>query len=360
MGMLVSPYRHGGVAGASPDAGILAAVLFTVSGTTVTVVGQKNVASVQRLTTGIYRVNIASAFAHTNYGVMATARSPASAIDESMLVAPSRHSGLGNQYTTNTLDVGVQKAGGNFTNTDPVLCAVVIFDPQLVSASHYLAAASWTLSGTAITLQRQLNVASMTRPATGVYRTTFTSALATADYQEFGMSRYASGGNANIPICGHNRHTSRNAHSTSDLDLCAGLNNATSKGMFDTQRGSLLIGRANVVPAGTLARVRFTVSGGVCTIVEGYNVASVSYQAAGRFKINFSSPLVDTDYAVFGSGTWGAFTDDDTPLVSANNNTTASRAEYSTTAVDISAKSYTNNNFDGDAFNVWVVKPWLM
>jgi hypothetical protein len=62
----------------SVNAGIVAAVMFTVSGGTPTIVGQKNVTSITRLGTGIYRVTFASALANANYGLIASGRFPSS------------------------------------------------------------------------------------------------------------------------------------------------------------------------------------------------------------------------------------------------------------------------------------------
>lgn len=102
-------------------------------------------------------------------------------------------------------------------------------------------------------------------------------------------------------------------------------------------------------------------SGGVATIVESYNVGSITVQGAGIYRINFASPCTDSNYAVFGSGKWGNSTDDDTPIIGANCNSVSSRTFYSASGVDIVAHTYTSSGiFDPDFVNVWVLKPWLM
>lgn len=366
MGMLVSPYRGAasGIDGTlgSVDSGILAAVLFSVSGGTPTIIGQKNVASVTRLTTGIYRIAYSSALANTNYGLMASARRVANTGHDVMLVQPNRDSTSSrNSYSTAQVDVAVQLQGGGTAATDPALCMVIAYDPAGVSASNYLAAASWTLSGTTVTLQRQTNVASVTRMATGVYRPAFSSALANANYDEYTMSRFTDFGNISGPISGHNRNTTGtlNLHTTAALDICGGRYNAGSSSVFDTSRGSVLIGTPSVAPRGTLAKVRFSVSGGVATIIDQYNVSSITVLTTGVFRVNYTSPLVDANYGVLASGKWNNFTDNDTPIISADNDTGGANT-YSTAAVDISAKGYGGSGFDPDFVNVWVLKPWLM
>lgn len=369
MGMIVNPYRHAtstidGTLG-STDAGILAAVYFTVSATVVTVVGQKNVSSVTRQASGVYRITFSSALANTNYGMMGACRAADFTNDKPMIVQPNRFStGGNNTYSTTTVDIACQvQSEGTATATDPIKCAAIIFDPSAVSASNYKAAASWTVSGTTVTLQRQLNVASMSRHAAGVYRTTFTSALSDANYSEFGCSRYADATNIAVPLFGQNRNTTipSNLHSTAALDLCTGLLNTQLGGNFDTGRGSVLISKSNVAPRGTIARVRFSVTAGVAAIIDSYNVSSITVQGTGLYRVNFTLPCPDNDFTVLCTGKWSGSTDDDTPLIGANRNSSASRNLYATTGVDIAASSYGSGSFfHADFVNVWVVKPWLM
>lgn len=348
----------------SVDSGILAAVLFSVSGGVPTIIGQKNVSGVSRLVQGVYRVTFNSALANTNYGLLASARRAAAGTHDVMLAQPSRDTTSSrNSYSTTQVDVATQLQGGGTTGTDPILCMVIAYDPAGVSSSNYLAAASWTLSGTTVTLQRQTNVSGVARQAAGVYRASFSSALANADYDEHAMSRFTDFANMSLAISGQNRNTSgpRNLHSTASLDICGGRYNASSgSGMFDTARGSVLIGTPSVAPRGTLAKVRFSMSGGVATIVSQYNVASITVHATGVYRVNFTTPLVDTDYGVLASGKWNNSTDDDTPVISTDNNTSSGHTIYSTTGVDIAAKGYGGSLFDPDFVNVWVLKPALM
>lgn len=349
----------------SVDAGILAAVMFTVVGTTVSVVGQKNVSSVTRLALGVYRITFASALSNSNYGMMLSARRGDGSGDVPMLCAPNRDTTSGyNTYSTTTVDVVTQIPDGSNAATEANVVTAVVFDPSAVN-SNYLAAASWTLSGTSITLQRQKNVASMTRYAVGVYRATFTSALADANYSEFGTSRYpTTAANIASPIWGNNRNTTipTNLHSTQYLDLSTGLfnSNGTFKGNYEAGLGSVLISKSDVAPRGTIARARFSVSGGVCTLIAAYNIASVTYQATGCYRLNFNRPCVDANYGLVASGQWGAFNSDDVPIIGLNCNSSSSRSKYATDGCDIAVKNYANVAFDADYVNVWVLKPWLM
>jgi hypothetical protein len=342
----------------SADAGIVAAVYFTVSGTTPTIVGQKNVASVTRQSQGVYRITFTSALANNNYGIMLAARGATTTDHFPILVQPNRDStGGNNTYSTTTVDIVCQTPKAA-SQPDPALCGVVVFDPAAVSASNYLAAASWTLSGTTLTMQRQTNVGSMSRLATGVYRTTFASALATSDYSEFAMSRYPDFTSVSSPIAGQNRNTTlpSNLHSTASLDLCTGRLNASS-GNFEAGRGSVLVGRSDVAPRGTIARARFSVSGGVATLISSYNVSSITVGGTGLYRVNFTTPSSDSDYAVFASGKWGGSTDDDAPIIGADRFT---GNLYSTAGVDLSAYNWNASIFDPEIVNVWVLKPWLM
>lgn len=346
----------------SVDSGIVAAVFFTVSGGVATIVGQKNVASITRHAAGHYRINFNSALSDGNYGVLAQGRFADSSTDTPVLVQPNRNSSSGrNLYSTSSVDL-LCISSGAVSGVEVVSCCVVIFDPQSVSAD-YLAAASWTVSGTTPSLQRQKNMGSISRHSAGVYRVNFSSALADADYSEFGTTRYGDFTDDAIAVWGQNRNTGipSNLHSTASLDLCTGrLGWTTTVSNFDTARGSVLISKSNVAPRGTLARARFSVSGGVATLVSSWNVASVTYQATGCYRVNFTTPLIDADYGVICSGKFANFTDDNAPIIGPNRNSSASRNVYSANAVDIAARSTNGGNFDPDFVNVWVLKPWLM
>lgn len=345
----------------SANAGILAAVYATISGGVVTIVAQKNVASITRHAAGNYRVNYTSALADNNYGLMANGRFADSTADNPTLIQPNRNSTGGvNVFSTSGVDLQCTGAG-SATPVEPAQFCCVVFDPDSVG-SDYLAAASWTVSGTTVTMQQQTNVSGVSRQATGVYRATFNSALSDADYSEFGYSRYADFTNDSVPLFGQNRNTTgpRDLHSTAALDLCVGRLNTNTSGMFDTGRGAVLVRNSDVAPRGTLAAARFTVSGGVCSLVKSWNVASVTYQTTGCYRLNFTTPLSDTDYAAICSGKWNGFTNDDTPIIGINRNSSASRNVKSTSAVDVVAVNYASSLFDPDVVNIWVLKPALM
>lgn len=345
----------------SANAGILAAVYFTVSGTTVTVVGQKNVATVTRNATGRYRVAFSSALANNNYGMLSSGRYVDGSTDRCALVAPDRDSTSGwNTYTTAQVDIDFTTVD-SATRTDPLSCCLVFFDPSAVG-SDYLAAVSWTMSGTTPTLQRQTNVASIPRVSAGVHTANFSSALASSDYSMFGSSRYPTFTNQAAALFGFNRNSTgpANRKTTALADLCCGkLQSAT--GNFDIDRGGMLIRNSDVAPRGTLAAVRFSVSGGVATIIRQWNVASVTCNATGCYRIAYTTPLVDADYGAICNGQWSpAAGNNDAPLIGINSNSSASRNVKSTTAVDIVSKGWAGSAFDCDYVDVWIVKPWLM
>lgn len=344
----------------SANAGILAAVYFTVSGTTPTIVGQKNVASITRNAQGKYRITFTSALANNNYGLIANGRwADAAASDDTPLICPTRNSTGGfNTYSTSSVDVSITNQQGIFF--DPEVVGVVIFDPASVG-SDYLAACSVTVSGTTPTVQRQTNVSSSPRQATGVYRPTFTSALSSADYSVFGSSRYADFTNDSSAFFGQNRATSQ---TTAMTELSVGtLAAAGSLQNFEPGRFSMLARNSDTFPRGTVAGVRFSVSGSTCTILKSWNVASVTRSGTGLFRITFSTQISDTSYIVLGSGKLPATGVNEAPLVGMNRNTTLGNNRRSRTAVDIVTEIRGNVAgaiVDPEIVDVWVVKPWLM
>lgn len=368
MSMLVNPFFvvPGVIDGTqgSTDAGILAAVYFTQSGGTVTVVGQKNVASVVRNATGEYRITFSSALANTNYGIILGGRFADSSSELVPLITPARNSTSGrNTYSTTTVDIFISLTNAT-AGVEPESVSAIIFDPSAVS-SNYLAGATVTVSDTTPTLQLQKNVTSVARDRIGLYRATYTSTLGNSDYSVFGSSRYPDFTTDSSPFFGRNRNSSGgfDAQTTSVIDTAVGRLNVTTAGqVFDPGRYGFLLRNSDVAPRGTMAAVRFSVSGGVCTIVRSWNVSSVTYQVAGCYRINFTTPLVDTDYGVVASGKWADTTVDDAPCIAMNRNTTNSRGNRTVNNVDIASFSWGAGTpvFDAEIVDVWVVKPWLM
>lgn len=62
---------------------------------------------------------------------------------------------------------------------------------------------------------------------------------------------------------------------------------------------------ADWVGIGAAAWVTFTVAGGACTVVASYNVSTVTYYASGRYIINFTNNLPNTNYCVQATGNGG-------------------------------------------------------
>lgn len=351
-----APAAIDGTAG-SVNAGILAAVHFTYNGSSVTVVGQKNVASVTRLTTGIFRVAYTSTLANANYGALLGGRM-ADGSASIVTGTPSRNTTSGrDSYTTSQIDVffcdNVNAA------KDIAFGTVIVYDPAAVG-SDYLAAVYTTVSGTTPTVQRQTNVSSTPRQATGIYSPTFTSTLSNSDYSVYGASKFNAQANDAGVIVGQNRNTTgpRNRKTTALVDMDVGQYAAS--GTFDPSYFSVLAINADVAPRGTLAHVRFSYTGGTVTIIRSYNVASVSRTSAGLFRVTFTTGLSDTNYGTIASGKFPDAASDLAPLIGMNNTTTGSNNTKSTVAVDIAVYAILGTASDPEYVDLWVIKPWLM
>lgn len=350
----------------SVNAGILAAVYFTVSGTTPTIVGQKNVASLVRNAAGKYRITFTSALANTNYGFIGGGRfidAAGSGQNTPPLVVPTRNSTGGfNTYSTASVDISVTDPKGALA--DPGLLGVIIFDPSAVG-SDYLAACSVTVSGTTPTLQLQTNVSSSPRQGTGVYRPTFSSALADADYSVFGGTRYADFAGDASAYFGQSRTTAR---ATGSVDLNVGTLAAAGSGSvqnFDPGRFSMVARNSDVAPRGTVGAARFTVNAGTtsCALVKSWNISSVTYIGVGLYRVSFTTPISNTEYVVMGSGKWPvAGAQNDSPVIGMNRASLGGNNTQTVNAVDIVCRSWgaADTPFDAESVDIWIVKPWLM
>lgn len=363
--MIINPYSFAALA-PSGAAGILAACGFTVSGGVVTVEGQKNVASVSRVSIGIYRVTFNSTLPTANYGFLGSARLTDRSIDGSIFAVPCNDVGASN-YSTTIVDMLICDYTG--ARVDPQRAGLIIFDPQDVG-SDYLAAAFVTVSGTTPTIQRHTNVSSVPRQGTVVYRPTFGSALPNSDYSVFGSSRTPTGDGYGPTFYGINRNTtgSINQQTTGLIDMTMGQSSRfggpTAYTQMEPGRFSFLARNADVAPPGTLASARITVSGTTPTVVRQTNVSGVSRLATGVYRITFATALADTDYHVFCTGRWPNFTSNDCPLVSLNANNGSSRGSRSTTQIDVCCQNFGNGStlevYDPAVIDIWVVKPALM
>lgn len=335
---------------------VLAAVFFTVSGTTPTIVSQKNVSSVVRNATGQYTINFTSTLSTANYGVAACAKLGDTSNDRTALVAPDRNSSTHNAYSTSALDILIGTGvGGSTSATDPDKVSVLVFDAG-AAQSDILASAMWTLSGTTVTLQANQNVSAVVRKATGIYEVDFSSALTNADYSTFGANRYADFTNDASPLTGQNRNPtgSLNLHTTGAYTQAGGLLLGAG-GFFDVGIGSAFMRLADNSGSNILAAVRFSVSGGVCTVVKSTNVSSVTYQIAGCYRVNFTSTLASANYAVLCNGKWADVAgNNDCPIVGPNRNSSSSRNTYSTSALDLVAMNNSGSLFDVETIDVLI------
>lgn len=337
------------------DAGILAAVVFTVAGTTVTIEKQKNVASVTRLLTGKYRIAFTSAVADTNYGVIGSARPQAGqTTDLPMLTTPWSYTGGGNgtRYTTADFDIGTLLVAGASTGVEAGICAVVAFDPALMGAKY--AAAAYIINDV---LTKDRNVASIANPSTGVYEHTFDAALPDATYGAMtGVRRADTGATDEVFLSSVNASIANFA--ADKLTTAAGSNQSGTA--REAERHAFLAFQADDPPPGTLAAVTFSVAAGVVTIIKQTNVSGVVRDGNGLYTIQFASALADANYGAFGMARRAAGAGNVT-MMTPNNNTTAGRATYSTAEVDMVV--LTNGTFAAaeiDLATVWIVDPAAM
>lgn len=359
----IAPYPLSPITGehGEVDPGIVAAGYVTLSGTTPTLVHQKNVASITRNATGRYRVAFTSNLADTDYGVLVYSRRKTSTASTVSRGGPSRNSTSGwNTYAVDTLDLDFLDQGSSSAH-DPDEFGFIVFDPDNIDAVNYLAAALWTVSGTTLTDVKSPRC-SMSRLSTGVYRMAFTSSPADNNYQLFGHSRAATFTNATNFTFGANRNPTlpSNSYSTSQIDIIAG-NNGGATTAFDCVKGGLLVKKTGVAPRGTVASVRFSYISSVLTIIDQWNVASVSRTSAGLFVVNFNEPIDAADYSLFGTGKFADFANDTCPVIGIGNNSSLPFNTKSTTACSVSIGSPASTTMnDAEYVNLWFVKPWLM
>lgn len=343
---------------------VLAAVYFTLSGTTVTVQKQQNVASVVRNSTGQYTITFTSTLSTGNYGVIVSGRQ-ADLSSSLITIASANRDGTSghNLHSTSAVDILVMNSTGGFgaaVEADKV--AVICFDPT-VSNADILAADYFTVAGTVSTLVANTNVASVTRKAAGIYEHDFSAALSSSSYSVFGGARLGNFAGANAIYNGGNRNSTsgNNLHTTTKFSNDAGqfagssspppvdLSNGSDTGNF----GSILVRDSSATAIGILAGARVSVSGGVCTLVKSTNVSSVTYEAVGWYRVNFTSTLADTNYGTVVQGKWPDTTSDDTPAMSPGVGSAAGSNVYSTSAVDVLAREVATAA-DVDTFDILV------
>lgn len=341
------------------DGGVLAAVLFSVSGTTVSVINSKNVSGVVRNGTGRYRVTFASTLGISNYGVVCGARFQDFNNNALCFAGPNRNTTSGDSlYSTTDLDI-VTGIPGSTSVFEAGLVGLFVFDPQGMEFP-YEAAATFTVSGTTPTLQRQLNVASIARNSIGEYRATFTSAISMANAAVFGNSRH---GDSSTNVCAvptaQSRHTGHNTQSTTVYDAVVGQ--FTGNNLADSVRNSLLFRTPSSAPRGTVAAARFHWNGSAVVLDSQYNVASITRQGTGLYTVNFNTELADNNYIMFGSGRAADFNDGNVPIAGLNRNTTSSQNKLSTTQASIYINTSSGTAYDPDTIcDLWFVKPGSM
>jgi hypothetical protein len=353
MSMMVNPYAvvAAGGGGGGGDPGILAAGFVTMSGTTPTLNRQKNVSSsITRNSAGDYTVSFSSALAHANYFVLGFARAVDGASDGFMVVTAK----AGGAYSTASVQIAVEAAPA--TLTDPLYWGFLIVDAALLADADYLAAAMWTISGGVVTLEKQLNMASVARAAAGRYTANYASALADANYSSFRAARFAAT-NLGNPRLSTDRSIGGgdNSYTSALQDFRAWTSSAT---FGEVDKGGVLAKYASGEVPGQVAAVRFDGSG---NIISQHNVSSVVNQGSSVWRVTFTTPLPhaenlvlctakDIDQASGSSADWAG----------PNPNTTSSRGNFSTTSVDVFVATV-GGTADTSFANadVWVIDPSL-
>ncbi len=340
---------------------VLAAVYFTLSGTTVTVVKSQNVSSVVRNSTGQYTINFSSALADANYMALMTCRGAGSYTD-ALECAASRNTTSGkNTYSTSSIDVVCFGPKNSPAVAEAERVCVLILDAATADAD---VAAMWTVAGAAVTVQHQTNVSSITRNLAGVFTLNFNSALADANYSMFCGSRVADGAGELSFISNGDRNPtgSLNLHTSSAFTNLAGLDNNGDAGtVSDPVKASAMARKASRTGTGILAAVRFSISGTTCTVVDQQNVASVTYISTGVYKVNFTSNLADTNWVPICAGKWGDVAGSNNapwvgvPGVGGTDHT------LTTSAVTVATRFFQNSGpFDASTIDVWIVDASLL
>jgi hypothetical protein len=336
---------------------VLAAVFFTLSGTTITVRKQINVSSVVRNAVGQYTINFTTPLPDSNYGVVAGGRLPDNGGSDYPITTCTNNDSNGgghNAYSTTALDVATYQTVSGPSEAGNV--CVICFNPAAAS-SDVVATAFATLSGGVPSMQKSTNL-SLAKNTTGVYRASFASALSNANYSLFGSAKLATAAAATGAFTGTDNSTLYNLHTTTNCDQS--ITNIGS-GSTDPVNIGLLARDPLTSSPGTLAAVRFSVAAGVVTVISQNNVASVVRTSAGRFTVSFTSALADAYYGVISAAVNGtAGQNDQAPYIGPCGYTDGHSA-YSTTAVDVVChKANGGGPLDPSIVDLWIVDPSLL
>ncbi len=348
---------------------VLAAVYVSVSagGLIPTILAQQNVSSVVRAGLGNYQINFTNPLPTNNYGVLAGGRLPDTTTDGVPNVQPSRNASVGNAYSTTALNICCQMTGASSTLTqDPTTFFVLVIDPaQAGLSSDLVAGVTFGVLNSTATVQailNQFNVPIITKSAIGIWKLNFANPLVSADYSAFFGSRFSDFTNESAPFVSNNRNTtgSNNLHTTTQYSLIAAEDNFTP-GVFDTIKSGGLFRFADSTSVGTLASVRFTVSGGACTIIKQNNVSAVAYQGTGLYGLTFNTPLSTPTYGVLGSVKFpDSAGSNQAGVVGANRNSSAGRNRYTVNNLDVVSMLTQANVSEADAVDLWIIDPTVI
>jgi hypothetical protein len=119
----------------------------------------------------------------------------------------------------------------------------------------------------------------------------------------------------------------------------------------DTRLGS---GGGSSGSTGIVAAAVITLSGTTPSVARGYNVASVTRTAAGRYRLTFTNAIGHTSYGIEGSGRWADAASAETPVVGVDRNTGYGKASG---YVDVQIMVSDGTGADPSTFSVTVVDP---
>lgn len=195
---------------------------------------------------------------------------------------------------------------------------------------------------------KSYNVASVTKTSTGRYRITFTTPFVDDDYLVTGNGQfppYADNNYVNVGIDRNGDWTT--THCDIVMTEHPNLNAVDAEAViyfqqFNTATGDATGGSVEVFPA--LASVSYNTG----SIIVQSNVSSIDHLYAGHYKINFTTPLADTNYSVSGMAYFGAYGADDFALIGISRNNTLPYEGKTTAYVVIEVNSTSGGAFDAN------------
>lgn len=298
----------GGGGGSGGSGAVLAAGFVTLSGTTPTLHGHQNVASVTRNSTGQFTIAFTADLPTADYGFLGGGKAPdANNNDDSILVAPNSDTSAGfNTYSTAAIDIVTAYNIG--TLVDPQNFSFIIYDPASTGGA-LLAAVNATVAAGVATINRGGGVSAITKKTSswinGVFEVDLSPALGFADYSAFAGLRTPDTSGLSLAAGAQGNDTTSpgyNAHA-------AGVYNLVSQSLNtgdDIDPGTLSLAVLDLTASitGVLAAGRISTAGGVCTLIESFNLNTPVLETTffgHSYKLTFTTNLGTSNYGVIAS-----------------------------------------------------------